>query len=244
VFAEPRGRGALASDTASRSWQALALAVVLLTGANVVTNRLLPAALYVPWNLLVAATLACIALLALRTPSELGWQRWVRGAVVGGAVLLATLALYVVALSLPSMRDMFHDSRVGGGVATLLYQAALRIPFGTVVLEELAFRSVVPALAARRLGVIRACMLSSVLFGLWHVLPAMSLDNSNSAVGGLLGTGTAGTVLAVVGGVVGTALAGLWLCWLRYWSGSLLAPMLAHLSTNSLGYVIAWFVLR
>ncbi len=223
---------------------ALLAAVGLLAVANVVSNRVLPSSLYVPWNLLVAATLVVIAVLARRQPSELGWQRWTRGLAVGGAVLLATLTVYLIALHAPSTRDMFADRRVGGGVARLLYEALLRIPLGTVLLEELAFRSVLPALAARRFGVVRACVLSSALFGLWHVLPAWNIGDVNPVVDAWFGDGALGSTLAVAGAVAGTAVAGLWLCWLRYWSGSVLASMLAHLSTNSLGYVIAWFVTR
>ena len=202
------------ADPADGIAGALIAAVGLLAVANVVSNRVLPSALYVPWNLVVAAALLVVAVLAHRRPSELGWQRWARGLAVGG------------------------------GVATLLYQAALRIPFGTVLLEELAFRSVLPAIAARRFGVARACLLSSALFGLWHVLPAWNIGDVNPVVNGWFGDGVLGNALAVTGAVVGTAVAGLWLCWLRYWSGSVLASMLAHLATNSLGYVIAWFVTR
>lgn len=223
---------------------ALVAAVGLLAVANVVSNRVLPSSLYLPWNLLVAAALVVIAVLARRQPSELGWQRWARGLAVGGAVLLATVTLYLVALHSPSLRDMFDDQRVNGGVATLVYQAALRIPLGTVLLEELAFRSVLPALAARRIGVLRACVLSSTLFGLWHVLPAWNIGKVNPVVDGWFGDGVLGSTMAIAGAVVGTAFAGLWLCWLRYWSGSVLASMLAHLATNSVGYVIAWFVTR
>lgn len=223
---------------------ALVAAVALLAVANVVSNRVIPSALYVPWNLLVAATLLVIALAARRQPSELGWQRWARGLAVGGGVLLATLTLYLVALNSPSLRDMFQDRRVSGGAAALAYQALLRIPLGTVLLEELAFRSVLPALVARRVGVVRACVLSSTLFGLWHVLPAWNISDVNPVIDRWFGDGLFGSGLAIAGAVVGTTVAGLALCWLRYWSGSVLASMLAHLATNSLGYVIAWFVTR
>jgi CAAX protease family protein len=52
----------------------------------------------------------------------------------------------------------------------LAYHACVRIPLGTVVLEEVAFRSVLPALAARRYGISGGVLIASALFGLWHVL--------------------------------------------------------------------------
>ena len=56
---------------------------------------------------------------------------------------------------MPAVNELFEDRRVSTGVATLLYQAVVRIPLGTVLLEEIAFRSVLPALLATRLGVLR-----------------------------------------------------------------------------------------
>ena len=39
--------------------------------------------------------------------------------------------------------------------------------------------------------------------------------------------------------VVGTFLLGLWLCFLRFRSGSILAPVIAHWASNAGGYVFA-----
>ncbi len=51
-----------------------------------------------------------------------------------------------------------------------------------------------------------------------------------------------GKVAGVSLAVFGTFLAGLWLCFLRYRSGSILAPVIAHISSNSVGFVMAWIV--
>jgi membrane protease YdiL (CAAX protease family) len=40
--------------------------------------------------------------------------------------------------------------------------------------------------------------------------------------------------------VLGTFVAGLGLCALRYWSGSVLTPILVHVTTNSTAYALAW----
>jgi membrane protease YdiL (CAAX protease family) len=50
--------------------------------------------------------------------------------------------------------------------------------------------------------------------------------------------------VAVVFAVLGTMLGGLAWCWIRYRARSVLATILAHIATNSVGYVIAWFVTR
>ena len=40
--------------------------------------------------------------------------------------------------------------------------------------------------------------------------------------------------------MVGTFLVGLWLCFLRYRSGSILAPFIVHVASNTGGYVFAF----
>jgi membrane protease YdiL (CAAX protease family) len=86
----------------------------------------------------------------------------------------------------------------------------------------------VTALLERRYSAVVATVTSSVLFGLWHILPALG---SNTGPGGA-GIRVAGTVLA-------TGLAGLGFCWLRARSGSLLAPALLHWALNGLGLLAA-----
>ena len=79
-----------------------------------------------------------------------------------------------------------------------------------------------------------AVVACSVLFGLWHV-PGV-LDATS---------GSAGHVLAAAGGTfVATFAAGVLFCWLRIRSGTLLAPVMAHLATNTLALVVAWLVVR
>ena len=150
----------------------------------------------------------------------------------------------LVGLAMPALRGLYADERVDGSVAAVLYQALVRVPFGTVVLEEIAFRAVLPAVAARRLGVLRGSVVASVAFGFWHVLPAWNLNDANQAVGDLVGTGAVGTAVTVAFGVIGTTLAGLWWCWIRYRARSVLATVLAHTATNSIGYLLAFAVTR
>lgn len=214
----------------------------MLAVSNLMSNRVLPDALYVPWNLAMAAALGGLAWWAGLRPPELGWQRWARGARFGLVLAVLTLAVYLLALAMPAASKAFEDQRVDGGVGSLLLNTLVKIPLGTVLLEEIAFRSVLPALAARRWGIVRGSVFASVLFGFWHVLPSMNITNVNPVLADLFGDGPFAGLLGVVFAVAGTTLAGLWFCWLRYWSGSVLAPMIGHFSTNSLGYLFGWIV--
>ncbi len=214
-----------------------------LAVANVMSNRVLPGWAYVPWSLLVALAIVMIARRAVSL-ERMGFAEWRRGAAWGGVLFALTVLVLGVAALMPVFSEMYHDRRVGGGTANFIYQAFIRIPLGTAVLEETAFRAVLPALFAARWGVLRGSIVASVCFGLWHVLPSLGLTKVNPAATRIFGSGHAGVVAAVVFAVVGTGLAGLWWCWIRYRARSILATMIAHVATNSVAYTIAWFVTR
>lgn len=222
----------------------MAVVVAVLAVSNAVSNRLLPAALYVPWNVGVAAAVLVVAVrLDHRRLTELGLGRDRLGAGlrVGGLVVALTIAVYLVAVAVPATRTLFEDRRVEGlSGAGVLYRSLVRVPLGTVVLEEVAFRGVLPAMLVARLGRNGGVALAAGLFGLWHVLPSIGLGDMNPVVDDVFGG--AGTVVVSTAAVVATAAAGVALWWLRDRSGSLAAPMLAHWSTNGLGYLLAYLV--
>ncbi|MCW0213139.1 MAG: CPBP family glutamic-type intramembrane protease [Pseudonocardia sp.] len=224
--------------TRSRAWALLA-ALVLLSVTTVAVVPRWPLAV-VPWNLAVAA-----ALLALARRSGLGWdvlglgRRGLgRGLAVGGAAAGLVVVAYGIGLALPATRAAFDDSRAAGSVGVLLYAALLRIPFGTVVLEEVAFRAVLPGLVGGSWW--RGTLVASGLFGLWHVVPSLGLSRANAAVGAAFGSWGAPAQTALA--VLASALAGVAFCGLRRWGGHLVTPVLAHVATNSFGVVAAWWV--
>jgi uncharacterized protein len=228
-------------------WGNVLVAVALLAVSNLMTNRVLPGWAYVPWSLVVASALLVVALRVDDcTIADIGLGRSAlgRGAAYGGVVALAVFVVYLGALALPATRQMFDDARVGDvAFLGLAYQVFVRIPLGTVLLEELAFRGVLLAMLLRRTTLGWAVFGSSLLFGLWHVLPAIGIERTNPVLSDVFGDST-GRAVAVVAAVAATAAAGAVLCWLRLRSGSLLAPTLVHLSTNSLGFLVAWTFLR
>ncbi|MFJ8596334.1 lysostaphin resistance A-like protein [Streptomyces sp. NPDC093598] len=157
--------------------------------------------------------------------------------VLAGAVLVVLLLL----LSVPAGREAFRDARaVDLSMGQLLCRVLVRVPFGTVLLEETAFRGVLWAMIRRRRGTAWATTVSSLLFGLWHLLPSRGLGRSNAAVGAVFGSGSADVTPTIAVAVVAMVAAGVVLCELRRRTGSLLAPAALHWAINGFGYALAW----
>jgi membrane protease YdiL (CAAX protease family) len=81
------------------------------------------------------------------------------------------------------------------------------------------------------------------LFGLGHIAPTLHTMSGNAEVASASAS-LAGQVLVVLGSVAVTFLAGLAFCWLRLRSGSLIAPVIAHVATNGLALTVAWVVVH
>jgi uncharacterized protein len=115
------------------------------------------------------------------------------------------------------------------------------------VFEEAAFRGVLWGLIAHDHGPVWATSVSSVLFGLWHVLPASDLARTNTALQAGRRSGRRRITLTVLGTVAFTTVAGIVFAELRRASGSLLAPIGLHWATNGLGVLAAarvWAISR
>lgn len=201
---------------------------LLLT--SLVANRLVPPA-HLVIGLVSVVVLAAVARAAALTPAELGLTRWRSGLRWGGAAAGLAAVGYGVALLVAGDR-LAATARSWPDV---LVAALVTVPLGTVLAEELAFRGVIWALLRRRHGERVATVVSSGLFGLWHVLPALGGGAANEVATGALGSGAAGTLARVAGTVLVTAVGGAVFCWLRVRSGSLLAPVLLHWALNGLG---------
>jgi membrane protease YdiL (CAAX protease family) len=215
-------------------------ATVILAVHNMVGNEILPDASYVPANLATGGLLVALALLSGASPADLGLSRTdaPRGLVVGAALALLVAVALVIAAALPATRDLFEDERVAGlDRGGLAYQGLVRIPLGTALFEELAFRGVLIALLMRVATTVTAVATSSALFGLWHILPTLSALRVND-----IGGGPAARAAAVGGAVVATGIGGVILCWLRLRTGSLVAPVVVHTATNSFAIASAFVV--
>ena len=218
--------------------RAVGLALAGLAGGLIVDQTV--AGVHVAVGLGLVACLVVVAWAAGLTVADLGLARaaWPAGLRWGAAAAAVVGAAYALALLIAPLGDALPGG--GGDIGRQALVAALVVvPLGTVVGEELAFRGLLPALLGRRYGRRAAVLVSSGLFGLWHVLPSLGGGPANAAITGAVGGGGAGTAARVAVTVAFTSLAGVVLCWLRLRSGSLLAPLLAHWTVNGLGVIVA-----
>ena len=164
-----------------------------------------------------ALAVAAKAPLGLRPPAGRAGLR------IGGAVAAAVAAGVLAATALPRVR-------AGMAVRDLPQRPGrwlgVDIPVGTVWSEETAFRGALGSLAAAGFGPAGGRAVQAVTFGLTHIPDARAGGEP------------------ILGTVVATGLAGWVFSLLAERSGSLLAPMLAHLAINEAGAVAALAVQR
>jgi len=221
-------------------------AILALTGyANVVANQILDPMWHIPFNLGILGVAVAIAKHAGLTVPDLGYRRdrVRRGLAVGGIVMAIIGAGILVGVAVPATRQLFYDDRViERSTAAVLFEALIRIPIATALYEETLFRGVIFGMFVRRWKPLWAAVATSFTFGLWHILPTIHTLDTNPA-GGML-DGMFGIGVAAAGAVTGTAIAGFAFLWLRLRANSTVAPVLAHIATNTFALLAALLVVR
>lgn len=154
-----------------------------------------------------------------------------------GAMVVIGLVIFVASAAQP---DLFMDARYRQSLGQAILEGIFYVPFATILFEEVAFRGVLLALLQRHYSNTKAIILSSLCFGLWHVISAAGIRITLFASAGVWGD-----IVSVLLVVVATGIAGAFFCLLRIKSGSLLAPIIAHWSINAFALfaaAIAWNV--
>lgn len=222
------------------------VAILALTGyANIIANQVLNPWWHIPFNLGILGVALAIARHAGVTVPALGYckDRIRRGLVVGGIVMGVIGVGVLIGVAIPATREFFYDDRViERSTWVILFDALIRIPIATAFYEETLFRGVLFGMFVRRWAPLWAALTTNLLFGLWHILPTLNTLETNPA-GGMV-DGFTEVALAAVGSVIGTALAGLGFLWLRLRANSTVAPVMAHIATNSFALLAALFVVR
>ncbi len=222
------------------------LDLLILIGVLVIYNVIVNKHLKEKWHLLFSLTLSTVIIwwvvrFSDITLGSIGTRpgSTIHGLVYGGgAYLLISLAI-ASAIFIPAAKNFLNDKRVIRlSTRQFLYKTFVNLPLGTVLLEEVVFRGVMLALLMQDFSTLSSVLISSLLFGLWHVLPAFTNVITNDSLNKMKKP-----ILSVVAGTVFiTFLAGIGFSWLRLASGSLLAPLMAHYATNSGGLIAAWWL--
>lgn len=173
------------------------------------------------WRPLAQAGLGAGLVAVTETPLGLRPPQLWSGLRLGLAASVCVSAVVAATTALPAVRTAMAERDLPEPSRSWLL---VRIPVGTVWSEEAAFRAALGTVAADAFGRHGGRLLQAVAFGLSHIADAR-------------GTGepVAGTVLV-------TGVAGWVLGWLRDTSGSLAAPMAAHLAANEAGAIAALVV--
>ena len=170
---------------------------------------------------LVQAAVGTALAVAIRAPLGVRPPQLWSGLRLGGALAGVVAAGVAATTALPRVRGAMAERDLPSPPARWL---ALEIPIGTVWSEETAFRAALGAVATEAFGPAGGRLLQGAAFGLSHIPDARS--TGEPVPGTVLVTGLAGWVFGL----------------LAERSGSLLAPVLAHLAMNEAGALAALVV--
>ena len=212
----------------------------VLFAHNLLVHRALRPPADAALNLASAVTMTAFALRTGCTLTELGLGRAdLRNGLRTGSIAAGCCSTGIgIAAAFPPTRKFFLDARLRGmSRRETLYHASLRIPVATALAEEIMFRSALHALFAREHCHRTTLTWSSLLFGLWHILPTLDTFEGNPASS--IGQNPARARLLAVLGITGaTTGAGLYFSHLRLRSGSVAAAVLPHAAVNVVALVI------
>lgn len=154
---------------------------------------------------------------------------------LGSGLKLGLLSVFVIAVSFTILylinQKIFGDSRYHQPLSTAFYSALLLVPLKTVIFEELVFRGIMPALLKGfGINLIYIAIVSSLIFGLWHLTSAPKSDAVSIA--------HFSNWMIVLGVFIATSTGGAILYLLRYYSDSLIASMIVHWFVNGFAIVL------
>lgn len=192
-------------------------------------------------NVVCAAVVVLFGMIAGLSLSDTGLapQQILQGIAPTLAFAAALILLIFIASYIPGVRKYFKAEPVATkSKKEIAHTVAFRIPLSTALLEETLFRGVMLGLLIDTHGEVGALIISSIMFGLWHIFPTVAQLEQN----GELANSTQSKKrrgIAILGVVFATTLAGLFFGALRLWTGSLLTPWLIHWVINASGVIAA-----
>lgn len=211
-----------------------AIMAIMLYG--VVLSYALPEKRHFLVNVACAITVAILGLIAGLSLADMGLapSEMLHGVAIALVISIVIAGSIYASAHVPRLRSIFRGSHLADSTGRqLAYAIGVRIPLSTALLEETLFRGVLLGLLLQVHSTWVALLVSSALFGIWHILPTVAHLEHNEALATTLGHKQ--RVGAILLTVLTTGLAGAAFSMLRLWSGSLLTPWLVHWTINASG---------
>ena len=212
------------------------IALILLYGT--VLAKLVPAKYHILLNIGIAFVAIMLGFGFGLTLSEMGMglSYVIKGILIALALsAIITIGTLIIAV-IPSFRRFFLGENLAHAKGPLImFEAAIRIPFSTALIEEVLFRGVLLGLLLTHYDTLTALIYASVVFGLWHIFPTIASLEQNDAAAIIVGKKRSRQAIGIFGAVTVTAIAGMLFGYARILANSILAPWLIHWSINSSG---------
>lgn len=217
--------------------QELSLIVLILLYGTVLA-RLVPRQFHIILNLGVALTAIVLGYGFGLTAQQMGISPYaITSGILWAVVASAVIAFTTLTISLiPPLRKFFLGDNLSKASGKLIaFEAGIRIPFSTALIEEVLFRGVLLGLLLAHHSSVLALVYSAVVFGLWHIFPTIATLEQNDAAIAAVKNKKHRKLAGIAGTVLITFAAGLLFGLLRILAGSIIAPWLLHWTINSSG---------
>lgn len=200
---------------------------------GVILSYTLPPKRHFAINVLCAGTVGLFGYIAGLSLADmgLGLAQLIHALPISIGIAIAIASVISLSIRIPWLRTIFGGSPLAGGTRRqIAYAVGVRIPLSTALLEEVLFRGVLLGLLLVDHSVFTAIIVSSFIFGIWHIFPTVAQMEHNKTLATILHKRQ--RIGMIVGTVITTAVAGAAFSFLRLWTGSLFSPWIAHWAIN------------
>lgn len=214
--------------------------IVLILLYGTVLARLVPIKYHLLLNIGISAVAITLGLAFGLNYSDMGvsLKHILPGFLVAVAATIIIIMVTLFISVIPPLRHYFLGNNLAKASGKLIaFEAAIRIPFGTALVEEILFRGVLFGLFLVHYNAATAIIASAIIFGFWHIFPTINSLERNKVMAAKMKGLKARKTGAVMGTVIITGFAGLIFGWLRLIAGSIIAPWLVHWSINASGVI-------
>lgn len=216
------------------------LLALLIVCYGALLSYALPKNTHIALNLLFAGIAVFVGLLSGLSLDAMGLavSSLAKGALYAAGIIAVIIIGIGIASRLPYIGSFFaNESFSSVSKKRVFYEAGFRVPLGTALLEEVLFRGLLLGLLLQNNSTEAALLLSSLIFGLWHIFPTVNQLEENQAAKEMVAGKRGRRILSVLAVVLTTTVAGILFGLLRVWSGSLITPWLVHWAINASGIV-------